>query len=262
MIVPPHSHHLVQLVHREAITQSQLHHPNILPFLGIYNEAPDSPPLTVVPYVAGGSLYSVLNSRNLLGADKFKSILLGIGKGVLYLHSLNPPVIHGDLHPGNVLLGGSEKPILCDFGLSRILHEVTRTRTQRLGGGMARFLAPELSHNTEERFRTTRSTDIYALSMVSFNMWTGKKPFSDMSMEWKVTLASIKGKRPTKPSDSAIYLNLHQKLEGDFWNLLLEMWTQKPSERPAIDVVLSRLRVIFDKQSLLTSAFGAHCAIM
>ena len=49
-----------QLIHREAITHSQLDHPNITPFLGVYRENTHRPPMVVLPYIERGSLGEVL----------------------------------------------------------------------------------------------------------------------------------------------------------------------------------------------------------
>ncbi|KAF8308332.1 kinase-like protein, partial [Clavulina sp. PMI_390] len=217
---------------REAITHSQLDHENILRFLGIYHEADDSPPLTIVPHIPGGSLQALLTPEKMLGASKFQSILLGINKGIIYLHSLQPPVIHGDLHPGNVLLDENGCPYLCDFGQSRIRHEVTRTRTKQQAGGKARFLAPELTESSIDRFRTSWKSDIYAFAMLSLNMWTGEKPFSDIELEWQVSSKLVKGARPKKPRNTSIQINLDKSVENAFWNLLMKMWAQDPDSRP------------------------------
>ncbi|KAF8321774.1 hypothetical protein DL93DRAFT_2072666 [Clavulina sp. PMI_390] len=52
--------------------------------------------------------------------------LVGAASGVLYLHSRQPPILHGDLHPGIILIDKSGKPKLWDLG-SDIHHQVTRT---------------------------------------------------------------------------------------------------------------------------------------
>ncbi|KAF8311895.1 kinase-like protein [Clavulina sp. PMI_390] len=228
------------MVHREAITQSRLHHPNVLPFLGIHHETGDSLPLTVVPYINGGSLQRLLNSGKLLDKNEFWSILLGISKGIEYLHSLEPPVIHGDLHPGNVLLNEDGDPCICDFGLSRIRHEVSRTRTQRQDGGRVRFLAPELSDSPETRFRTAWESDIYALAMLYFNVWSGERPFSSIKFEWQVCIAVVNGERPKRPAHTANRVTLPNRVEDLLWKLLHEMWDHDPHRRPGIQDVLKQ----------------------
>lgn len=51
-------------------------------------------------------------------------IIINIAKGVLYLHSCDPPVIHGDIKPSNVLLDRDFSPKIGDFGLARLCSEV------------------------------------------------------------------------------------------------------------------------------------------
>ncbi|KAF8284516.1 kinase-like protein, partial [Clavulina sp. PMI_390] len=225
------------------ITHSQLHHPNILPFHGVYHEEANSPPLTIVPYIDGGSLQGLLTPKtdNMTYYDTLTPInqLFGIGEGVCYLHSLHPPVIHGDLHPGNVLLDKGGKAYLCDFGLSRVRHEVSRTRTQRVDGGFMRFLAPELTNSPNDKFRTSWSSDVYSLAMLLFNIWTGERPFSNIELEWRVAVASTSGKRPQLPTGRKVHIP--QPAEKQFWKLVREMWVEDPDKRPKSHDVLERL---------------------
>ncbi|KAF8318088.1 kinase-like protein [Clavulina sp. PMI_390] len=231
-----------QLVHREAITHSQLKHPNILPFLGVYHDdtnSMNSCPLTIVPYIRDGSLQGVLDRGELDNARRLKSLLLGIMKGVSYLHTFDPPVIHGDLHPGNILLDKEDSACVCDFGLSRIRHEVSRTRTKRQGGGLTRFLAPELNSSEGVRFKTSLESDIYSLAMLLFNMWTGEKPFSSIELEWKVSQAIDQEERPERPLITKVEI---PQMQGDqLWELINDMWEHIPASRPTTSIVARRL---------------------
>ncbi|KAF8312067.1 kinase-like protein [Clavulina sp. PMI_390] len=234
---------VTQLMHREAITHAQLSHPNILPFLGVYHEHVDSPPMMVLPFLERGSLQDFLIEQQLIAED-FQRIVLGIAEGVGYLHSRQPPIVHGDLHPGNVLLDIFGTPRLCDFGLSRIRHEVTRTRTLLMEGGRLRFLAPELAKGLTERFRTTLQSDIFSLAMTFLNLWTGKKPFSEIPKDRKVASTLKKGKRPTRPT---VHFGLKLGAESDLWMLLSDMWAHDSMTRPSIGEVFERLnQKIFD----------------
>lgn len=108
-----------QLIHREAITHSQLDHPHIIPFLGVYCEDADGPPMAVLPFAERGSLSDVIREEGVHGVEFVwivRSIahmcrtarstitptcshITGIGCGLAYLHSRDPQVFHGDLHP-------------------------------------------------------------------------------------------------------------------------------------------------------------------
>ncbi|KAF8312093.1 kinase-like protein [Clavulina sp. PMI_390] len=232
---------VTQLVHREALTHAQLSHPNILPFLGVYREQADSPPMVVLPFVERGSLQDLMDDGP-LNSESFERILIGAAKGVLYLHSRQPPIVHGDLHPGNILINELGEPNLCDFGLSRIRHEVTRTRTMIFEGGRFRFLAPELSAGRTESFRTSRESDIFALAMTFLTAWTRKPPFSDMRNEKKVASCIQKGQRPKRsPSASPILL----PDPDTFWAFLDKLWAQEASARPSASAVLDSVAQLF-----------------
>ncbi|KAF8298262.1 kinase-like protein, partial [Clavulina sp. PMI_390] len=125
--------------------------------------------------------------------------MIGTARGIEYLHGRKPPVIHGDLHPGNVLIDNCGKAYLCDFGLSRIQHEVTRSRTMIQEGGKLRFVAPELSASAATRFRTTRESDIFSLAMTFLAAWSGETPFPEIQNEWKVISNVVGGQRPKFP---------------------------------------------------------------
>ncbi|KAF8314691.1 kinase-like protein [Clavulina sp. PMI_390] len=228
---------VTRLVHREAITHSLLNHPNILPFLGIYHEEIDSPPVTILPLIERGSLQQLL-AGPLVSPMTLQRILIGITSGVVYLHSLQPPIVHGDLHSGNVLIGDDDIPYLCDFGLSHIRHEVTRTRTIIREGGMRRFMAPELSSGSMERFRATTATDIFSLAMTFLSAWSGQPPFSDIRQDTKVVVNLRNGLRPTLPT-KLVELTRNAKLQ--LWDLLNKMWLPAPGDRPSSADVRTRL---------------------
>ncbi|KAF8304957.1 kinase-like protein [Clavulina sp. PMI_390] len=249
----PSGRKLIRLVHREAITHSQLDHPNILPFLGIYHEEVDSPPITVLPFMERGSLQDLLAGAA-LDPGAFKCILIGVGSGVDYLHSRRPPIIHGDLHPGNVLIDSAGNPCLCDFGLSRIRHEVTRTRTILQEAGRLRFLAPELSAGWTKRFRTSCASDIFSLAMTYLNTWSGQPPFSELRNDLKVASNFRKGRRPNIPSTGVLLpLDSVQLL----WKLLSEMWAPRPEDRPSSSTVCAHLNGSFTIRPHMPSSFSS-----
>ncbi|KAF8294170.1 kinase-like protein, partial [Clavulina sp. PMI_390] len=225
---------------REAITHSQLQHPNVIQFLGIYQEGPDALPLTIAPYMERGSLQDSVANK-FIKPHHFGGIAVGISQGVAYLHSRTPPVIHGDLHPGNILLDGSGDPVLCDFGLSRIRHEVTRARTMRQEGGRIRFLAPELSLSLEGQFLTTSASDVFSLAMTLLNLCTGRMPFAEVRNEWQVASRVNQGGRPNRPAEGFLTSRVGLLL----WELLEIMWAQMPENRPSSANVVLRLEELF-----------------
>lgn len=137
-----------------------------------------------------------------------------------------------------MLLNASYKPFLCDFGLSRISHEVTRTRTMLHEGGRTRFLAPELLAGTTDRFRTTQFSDVFSLSMTFLNIWTRQHPFVEIRKEQKVAASLRRGQRPMRPTGA---IELTPYVEERFWRLLVEMWAHEPQTRPSSERVRDAL---------------------
>ncbi|KAI0502683.1 hypothetical protein KFK09_017640 [Dendrobium nobile] len=96
------------------------HSPFIVSLLGYCNRRPHY--LLVYEYMSNGSLQEALfgSSHPFIDWDRRFRIILDIAKALAFLHlQCDPPVIHGDVKPANVLLGSDFQAKLADFGLSR-----------------------------------------------------------------------------------------------------------------------------------------------
>ena len=125
-------------------------------------------------------------------------LALGTAAGVMYLHSLESPIVHGDLKAKNVLLGGDRTPKLCDFGLSRVKRAAGGASTASalaglLGGGgggpgaaggpvggTLGWAAPEMLKETAYCVEATSQTDVYALGVTLWEIFTRQQPYSSM----------------------------------------------------------------------------------
>ncbi|KAF8288403.1 kinase-like protein [Clavulina sp. PMI_390] len=167
--------------------------------------------------------------------------LVGTARGIVYLHSRNPPIIHGDIHPGNILIDETGSPLLCDFGRSRIRHEVSR-KSNREEGGRTRFLAPELSDDQGGHFSQTQESDVFALAMTFLNVWSREPPFPETGNWYQLITAVRNGERPARPTAS---VKLGSASHDEFWTLLVEMWAHEKAERPRSEKVLESVECIF-----------------
>ncbi len=82
-----------------------LRHPNIVLLLGATSpRVKTEPPLLVMEWMAGGSLFDALHHDQRKRPVNEKKIALDVGQGLAYLHSSRPPILHRDLKSLNVLI--------------------------------------------------------------------------------------------------------------------------------------------------------------
>ena len=108
---------------RECDNCSKFNHPKIVHFIGIYHPPQQLFPVMIMELM-DESLTTYAEKQN-IGFKRRMSVLYDVAEGLGYLHSRNPPVIHRDLSPNNVLL--KHLPLLpvakiADLGVAKILN--------------------------------------------------------------------------------------------------------------------------------------------
>ncbi|KAG8944683.1 hypothetical protein FRC04_001647, partial [Tulasnella sp. 424] len=156
---------------REITTWSTIAHPNVAPILGFA-----ATPLVslISPWYEKGNVRDYLKTAP--NADRLK-LSLDIAKGLAYLHSRTPEIVHGDLKSNNVLITNEDDAMLSDFGLSRIMEENPQWTPPHREAGSVRWMAPELLLDKE---RESYSADVWSFGMVMFEVMTGNVPYSDL----------------------------------------------------------------------------------
>jgi len=160
---------------REARAIGALESSSIVP---IYDFGEDKgQPYLVMRLMTGGSL-----------VDKLRQGAMPIEMVNLYLNRLaealdeahSKGIIHRDLKPGNILLDQKRLPYLADFGIVKLL-ESNATMTGRGGAiGTPAYMSPEHFEG-----KVSARSDIYALGVIVYQMFTGKLPFqAKTASEW------------------------------------------------------------------------------
>jgi serine/threonine protein kinase len=172
-VLPPHpgrSSAFVERFRLEARTIARLQHPHILP---LYDYGDDDDILYLVTaYVDGGSLSDLIRRGSLPLADAQQ--YFGQVAGALdYAHRQN--VIHRDIKPENILLDREGHALLADFGIAKMVQDVSTTSLTGTGGlvGTPAYMSPEQAQGLPVDNRT----DVYSLGVVVYEMLTGKQPF-------------------------------------------------------------------------------------
>src|SRR5205085_11666182 len=85
-------------------------------------------------------------------------------------------LLHRDLKPANVMLDGRGKVRLTDFGLAAAAEDLSATEVR---SGTPQYMAPEQIAGREVSARS----DLFALGLVLYELFTGRKAFSAGSRE-------------------------------------------------------------------------------
>jgi serine/threonine protein kinase len=98
----------------EARACSTLKHPNVVPVFEADEDA--GQPYLVFEYVEGGTLSAMLKTRPRLPARQAVGLMLGVLDALAAAHDKG--IVHCDLKPSNILLGGDGRPRVMDFGIA------------------------------------------------------------------------------------------------------------------------------------------------
>ena len=153
----------------EARSVARLAHPNVVT---VYDQGADGRTLYLaMEYVPGRTLRALLQERTRLRPREALDIIEGVLSGLAAAHAAG--IAHRDVKPENVLLGAAQSVKVADFGLARLLSDVTHTKSGLLIGTAA-YLAPEQVAGGRADFRT----DVYATGIMLFELLTGRQPFT------------------------------------------------------------------------------------
>jgi protein kinase-like protein len=159
------SHDPVRLAqfHNEVRTARQVSHPNVCRVYDIGEI--DGQLFITMEYVDGEDLSGLLRRIGRLPEDKGIEIARQICAGLAAAHERG--ILHRDLKPANIMLDGAGKVRVMDFSLAAV-GEVTDIRA-----GTPAYMAPEQLGGQEVTVRS----DIYALGLVLYEIFTGRRAF-------------------------------------------------------------------------------------
>ena len=156
--------HMIYKFASECRLMSTLRHPHIVQFLGVCY-LPGARLPSLVMERLDTNLHDLLETTPNLPLAVKNSILLDTARGLLYLHSQSPPIIHRDLTARNVLLNSAMVAKIADLGVARIVNlQPDQLATMTQGPGNIVYMPPEAMG---EHTQYNTSLDIFSFGNVA-----------------------------------------------------------------------------------------------
>jgi serine/threonine-protein kinase len=158
----------VERFRREARAVASLSHPNIVTILDRGED--EGRQFIVFELVEGRTLAEVLHEEGRLPVPRALEIAIQVARGLGFAHEQG--LVHRDVKPQNVILNGGGRAKVTDFGIARSL-EVQGVTQSGAVLGTSNYIAPEQASGRP----VDRTTDVYSLGVVLFELLTGEVPF-------------------------------------------------------------------------------------
>jgi len=156
---------------RECDQSIHLNHPDIVRFLGIFVPAGARVPSLVIELLYC-SLNDLLEEHLVIPIEIKLKLLHGIGLGLRYLHSRNPPIIHRDLSSKNISVTKSMEAKITDLGA---IHFADQLPLMSLASVTVDFMPPEaLIMSSDQQYGT--GLDIFSFGCVILHIFSHKWP--------------------------------------------------------------------------------------
>ena len=223
-VLAPHGARDPDLVRRfveEARAANRISHPHIIDIFS-FCQLPDGRHCFIMEFLDGESLAEAIEG-NRLQPQELRRLLGQICGALEATHQVG--IVHRDLKPENIWVArpphGDSYVKLLDFGIAKLM-DPTRTNLTQTGAvmGTPLFMSPEqcLGRAVDAR------TDIYALGVILYRIFSGRYPFNGAVITelvfHHVTTA------PPRPS-------LYRPMPAELETLLLDCLAKDPADRPA-----------------------------
>ncbi|KAL3586830.1 hypothetical protein D5086_013697 [Populus alba] len=208
----------------EAEIMLRLRHPNVVLFMGAVTRPPHLSILT--EFLPRGSLYRLLHRPHSQVDEKRRMrMAIDVAKGMNYLHTSHPTIVHRDLKSPNLLVDKNWNVKVCDFGLSRIKHHTFLS--SKSTAGTPEWMAPEVLRNEP----ANEKCDIYSFGVILWELATCQIP-------WK-------GLNPMQVVGAVGFQNRHLEIPEDIdpaiAQIIRDCWQLEPNLRPTFAELISRL---------------------
>ncbi|GMI92587.1 MAPKKK delta-1 [Hibiscus trionum] len=203
----------------------RLRHPNVVLFMGAVTRPPHFSILT--EYLPRGSLYKLLHrSNSQLDERRRMKMALDVAKGMNYLHTSHPTIVHRDLKTPNLLVDKNWVVKVCDFGLSRSKHHTYLS--SKSSAGTPEWMAPEVLRNEP----ADEKCDVYSFGVILWELVTLQIPWKGLNPMQVVGAVGFQNR----------CLEIPEHVDPTVAQIIRECWQMEPHLRPSFGQLMIRLR--------------------
>ncbi|CAK9317367.1 unnamed protein product [Citrullus colocynthis] len=203
----------------------RLRHPNVVLFMGAVTRPPHFSILT--EFLPRGSLYRLLHRPNSqLDERRRLKMALDVAKGMNYLHTSHPTIVHRDLKSPNLLVDKNWVVKVCDFGLSRVKQNTFLS--SKSTAGTPEWMAPEVLRNEP----ANEKCDVYSFGVILWELTTCRIPWKGLNPMQVVGAVGFQNRRLEIPED----------VDPAVAQIICDCWQTDSQLRPSFSQLITRLR--------------------
>ncbi len=211
---------------------SKFSHPSLIKIID-YFEHPDN----IFHVISENYQYSLeefikmqQNKKKYFSESIVLSFFTQICLGIKYIHDLN--ILHRNINPSNILLISNRIVKLSNFELIRVLFTSNEKSITFVNNTWNCYMSPEMGLNIPYSFKN----DIWSLGILLFHMMALKVPFN---------LAQLNIIQNTKKVEQNYLFNkIPNHFSNDIKMLCIDLLKAYPADRPDINTILSKYRII------------------
>lgn len=207
----------IQTFKKEYKTVYNCHHANLLKPTS-FSIIEDSIPYLVMPYCEKGSAEKMIGKFT--HADDIWKFICDTASGLAYLHSCNPPIIHQDIKPANILVDINDNYCITDFGISVKTGKNENDYLDDESSGTIIYMPPERFSNG---YSPNPKSDVWSLGATIYELITGDVPFGDKGGE--------------RQSETNVIPPIKAKIPKSIKSLVYSCLDVDPEKRPSAETV-------------------------
>jgi len=236
---------------RECFLWSTLRHPNVVQFLGLYYPSSDESGLPVmVMEKMQEAMTSLVEKHDNIPLLVKLSMLHDVSLGLRYLHGRNPPIVHRDLTPNNILVTSQLVAKITDLSVAKTMVTDSRKMMTKTPGN-AVFMPPEALDDKPEY---GPPLDVFSFGGVILHItsqqWPTPKSWSQIDSKTgrQMFLSEVERRQQ--------YIDMMTGSEVDLKPLVLLCLEGDPDLRPTAAHMSERIKAMKEEYSKKTTRDG------